>query len=119
MTLPAFFLRSRYVILGEPINLHLFELRYRHMTAKLVEGRSSKELDGKHALSWPSPKFLFVPVPGYGFDEAYVSLIKKCRMNRDGTADVLIVPIMAKRMVARVPIPNGHGLLNVTVKSYH
>lgn len=115
-TLPALFMRTRLLDLGETINLHLFEPRYQLMIAELVEGRLSEELDGSSDLKWPYPKFLFVPIQRRESPTAaFVTVVKHCRINQGGSADISIMPIQIKNIVSRRIRPNSRGIHYVTV----
>jgi len=113
LTLPSFNLRARGCLhIGEPLQLRM-EPRYRHIVSELVEGRPKSELDGKQALSRPYPKFLFGS-PSSG-SRVYVMQLKRCKVNRDGTTDALMVSVQVKKVVASIQRPNSDCLYDVTV----
>jgi len=117
VTLPAVFQPTRYTdLIGETMDLQLTEPRYQVMIADLVKDHHVNPKTSMVTLTKHSyPVFMFVPQPVDGPEPiGYVTLIKRCKLYGDGTADVTVVPVQRKRIIRSERRSYGDGLLDVT-----
>mmetsp|Transcript_37390 Transcript_37390/g.112021 ORF Transcript_37390/g.112021 Transcript_37390/m.112021 type:complete len:581 (+) Transcript_37390:278-2020(+) len=120
---PLFYLgRSLPLSPGEQTRLHLFEPRYKLLIKEVMEGRSARDKSGKplNARGVPRPRFIYVSgisspiVPG---DPALIVEVVKCKIHRDGRADVNLAFTRRGTITSIVGRPNSNRLIDAIIKT--
>lgn len=93
-TSPVFCMTGN-VRLGLPIGLHLFEPRYKLMIQLVMQGYPAEARDGRQIVSEDLPYFVYAH--GCASSACLVN-VQRCRINENGTADVLLMPVANIKM---------------------
>jgi hypothetical protein len=98
-TSPVFCMTGE-VRLGQPIGLHLFEPRYQLMIQLVMEGYPVEARDGRQIVAVDDlPCFVYAhAAPFSASSPACLVNIQRCRINENGTADVLLIPVAHVKM---------------------
>jgi len=91
---PVFCMPNRKPPLGYVFQLHLFEPRYRLLIKEVMAGRPASENNGMRISSLPKPTFLFCygPQPIKPGSPGCIVEIRRCVLQYNGTAEILVVP---------------------------
>lgn len=87
------------VRLGLPIGLHLFEPRYVLMIQLVMQGYPAEARDGRQIVVEDLPYFVYAHAsPFSASSSACLVKVQRCRINENGTADVLLMPVAHIKM---------------------
>lgn len=88
---PVFCMRCR-LVLGQSIQLHFFENRYKILITEIMEGRTDSERNNG-AMSLPLPQFVFAcQTPLKSGNAACLVEVVQCLVRYNGTVDLTVVP---------------------------
>lgn len=125
-TFPLFVFSGRDPpVLGELWNLHLLEPRYRLMVTEIMRPYYHLLSEGYGKKDGPidpsiRPRFLFssgLSLPLVGGDPVFVVEIVRCKLKRNGTVRLSIMPILQTRTLSIQVRQNAFDLLDAKVQT--